>query len=147
MTASANSFSGSDPMEILESTTVRDIMVTDLITVSSNSCLREALRAMYDARLASLVVVNETSAQGVGILTQKDLVGALFDGAEDLDETLVEDLMTSPAITVSPNYSVGACLQMMRMTGVRRMIVMENDLSVGIVSLADVFRRATESVL
>jgi predicted transcriptional regulator len=134
-------------MEILVKSTVRDIMKTDLIKVSPEASLREALRTMYDSHLNSLIVEHKNHADGIGILTQKDLVSALFDGHEDLDEITVEELMSSPAITISPNYSVGTCVQMMRMIGVRRVVVTENDKAVGIVSLADVFRRATESVL
>ena len=134
-------------MEILVQSTVRDIMKTDLITVAPGVSLRGALRVMYDAHLNCLVVPGRDPSEAVGILTQKDLVGALFDGGEDLDEVTVEELMSAPAITVSPNYSVGSCVQLMRMIGVRRVVVVENDLPVGIVSLADVFRRATESVL
>ncbi len=134
-------------MEILVQSTVRDIMKTDLITVAPSVSLREALRVMYEAHLNCLVVPGRDPSEAVGILTQKDLVSALFDGGEDLDEVTVEELMSSPAITVSPKYSVGSCVQLMRMIGVRRVVVVENDLPVGIVSLADVFRRATESVL
>jgi len=134
-------------MEILVKSTVRDIMKTELVTIAPSAPLRAALRAMYDAHLNCLVVPQDDPREAVGILTQKDLVGALFDGGEDLDEVTVEELMSSPAITVSPNYSVGTCVRLMRMIGVRRVVVVENDKPVGIVSLADVFRRATESVL
>lgn len=134
-------------MEILVKSTVRDIMKTELVTIAPKASLREALRAMYDVHLNCLVVPRDDPREAVGILTQKDLVGALFDGGEDLDEVTVEELMSSPAITVSPNYSVGTCVRLMRMIGVRRVVVVEDDEPVGIVSLADVFRRATESVL
>ena len=134
-------------MSIFGDSTVRDIMQTDPVTIRPEDSLRSALRTMYEAKVTSLVVDPGDPARGVGIMTQKDLLGPIFDGCEDLDEVTLGELMTSPAVPVSPAYSIETCMRLMRMLGVRRVPVVENDRVIGIVSLADIFRGALEKMI
>ena len=122
-------------------------MQTAICTVLATDSLRTALRVMSESGKSCLLVPPTSPSNGIGILTQKDLVSAVFDYAEDLDNTLVSDLMTAPSVTVSPEYSVETAVQMMRNLGVRRVPVVESDRLVGIVSLTDVFQRAASALL
>ena len=85
--------------------------------------------------------------QGVGIVTQKDVLGVLVDPDENLNNTKVAHVMTTPAVSVSPEFGVPTCVQMMRMLGVRRVPVIEGSKLVGIISFADVFDHAIRAVL
>ena len=86
-------------------------------------------------------------AKGVGIVTQKDILGVLVDPAEDLVDVKVREVMTSPAVGVSPDFGIPTCVQMMRMIGVRRVPVLENNKLVGIISFSDVFDHAVGQLL
>lgn len=134
-------------MTSFQNSSIRDIMQTALCTVLATDSLRTALRVMSESGKSCLLITPDSPADGIGILTQKDLISAVFDYAEDLDDTFVSDLMTAPSVTVPPEYSVETAVRMMRNLGVRRVPVLENDKLVGIVSLTDVFQRAAAALL
>jgi len=54
--------------------------------------------------------------------------------------------MSSPALTVPASLSVEHCLRMMKMVGIRRLPVVEDDRLVGILSNTDVFTRIVEEL-
>ena len=62
----------------LEAMTVADVMVRDLITVSSQATLEEAARAMVDARVHRLPVVDGDRL--MGMVTGLDLARAIAEG-------------------------------------------------------------------
>lgn len=61
-----------------------------------------------------------------------------------LETIKVRDWMTSPVITVPPNLSISSAHQLMKDNGIRRLLVVENDRLVGIVTLGDI-REASPS--
>ncbi len=130
----------------LQTALVRDIMQTDVATITPDSTIEDVVRMMHETELTCLVVDLGDTSKGVGIVTQKDILGVLVDPYEGVKETRVGDVMTSPAVSVSPDFGVPTCVQMMRMIGVRRVPVVENNNLVGIVSFADVFEHALRSL-
>ncbi|MEW6071216.1 MAG: CBS domain-containing protein [Planctomycetota bacterium] len=134
-------------MSELHKSLVRDIMETDVATISAGATIKDALRLMHKTGHSCLVVDLEDASRGVGILTQKDLLAALLDPGEGLNATRVADIMTAPAVSVSPDFAVPTCVQMMRMIGVRRVPVVFNNRLVGLVSFSDVFAHAIRFVL
>ena len=134
-------------MTEISKTLVRDIMKTDVATVSHDASVKEVLRMMHKTGLSCLVVDLGDSSRGVGIVTQKDVLGVLVDPEEDLKSLKAANVMTAPAVSVSPEFGVPTCVQMMRMIGVRRVPVIDGSKLVGIISFADIFNHAIRSVL
>ena len=58
------------------------------------------------------------------MLTRKDIVCALANH-QPVAPLLVREVMTKPAITVNPSLSIENCLNIMTMTGVRRVPVVD----------------------
>jgi len=126
---------------------IRDIMQTEIRTIAPDATARTALGVMSDSGMSCLIVEPGDPSQGIGILTQKDLVAAVFDRYDGLDNARVSELMTSPSVTIPPDFTIGTSVAMMRNTGIRRVPVVEDGKLVGIVSLTDVFRRAAATLL
>jgi CBS domain-containing protein len=77
------------------------------------------------------------SGKVVGIMSERDIIYCLAsDGAAVLDMT-VEDVMTAPAITVTPDVQVLAALSQMSRKRIRHLPVVEGDKLIGIVSIGD----------
>ncbi|MDP9232432.1 MAG: CBS domain-containing protein, partial [Actinomycetota bacterium] len=55
-------------------TTVRDVMSTDLVTVEPSTMMTEAAAAMSSARVGSVLVLEEGAL--VGIFTERDILSA-----------------------------------------------------------------------
>jgi len=124
----------------------RDLMQADVKTVTEKTSLRDAARMMYEGGVSSLVVERKDESDAFGIITRKDVVEGLVSLEIDDRALLVEDVMAKPAITVAPELSIGHCLQMMRMAGVRRIPVVDAEGLVGMLSNTDVFKHLAANI-
>lgn len=121
----------------------RELMKTEIQWASANDNLRTAGERMAQHGLRALLVRGDDPADLPGIITNKDIVNLL--GSHDpavLDQLRVGDVMTRPAICVAPQANVRDCINLMRMSGIRRMPVVEGTTVVGVISTSDIFARA-----
>jgi len=113
---------------------VKDIMTPEVITISPDSTLIEAAEQMLENRIHALVVTENDKP--IGIITTYDLV--LVIALSDFDKlTKVRDVMVTKLITVSPNEKVKDAIKKVIEKNIRRLIVVDGDKLVGIVSLID----------
>jgi CBS domain-containing protein len=108
-----------------------ELMKTEIQWASANDNLRTAGERMAQHGLRALLVRGEDPADLPGIV----------DPAV-LDQLRVGDVMTRPAICVAPQANVRDCINLMRMSGIRRMPVVEGTSVVGVISTSDIFARA-----
>ena len=101
---------------------------------------------MKDLKVSSLVIEPEDDSDAFGIITRKDVVEGLIEDEIGGSVLRVQDTMTKPAITVHETLSIYNCQQLMRMVGVRRLLVVDGSSLKGIVSNSDIFRILTEKI-
>jgi CBS domain-containing protein len=95
--------------------------------------------------IRALLVSGEHASDLPGIVTSKDIVNLL--GSQDaavLDQLRVGDVMTRPAICVPAQTNLRDCINLMRLSGVRRMPVLDGTTVVGVLSTSDIFARALQ---
>ena len=126
-------------------TPVEAVMVRDVRTVEPGCLLGVAARTMLELDITCLVVDLKDPSKGMGIVTQKDIIGLLFDGMVDLETTTVGEVMSHPAVGLSPHWSLDTAVSLMRMMGVRRAPVMDGEQLVGLLSFTDVFRHVLQA--
>ncbi|MFT7679072.1 MAG: signal-transduction protein with cAMP-binding, CBS, and nucleotidyltransferase domain [Planctomycetota bacterium] len=129
-------------MSSYKDTPVRQIMMQDVRMVDPLASLASAAQVMLDMNITCLVVDLQDPSKGLGIITQKDVVGHLFDDLGELESTTVADVMSQPTIGLAPEWSLETAVSMMRMLGIRRAPVLEQGRLVGLLSFTDVFRHA-----
>lgn len=120
----------------------RDVMNTALRWASATETVRAAANRMAEHHIRALLVAGATNDDLPAILSSKDIVNLV--GSHDLDvldQLLVEDACTRPAICVPEAASLLDCMNLMRTNGVRRVPVLAGSAVVGILSLSDVFDR------
>jgi len=121
--------------------TVRDIMTTDVVTLTPQATIRDAMEVLSTNHLGGIpVVVGE---RVVGVVSMTDIVGFLVEdaGPEDentLDQHTVSELMTYQVFGVAPSTSIKIAAAIMRKRGIHRVLVMDNEKLVGIVSALDI---------
>jgi acetoin utilization protein AcuB len=121
--------------------TVRDIMTTDVVSLTPQATIRDAMEALSTNHLGGMpVVVGE---RVVGVVSMSDIVGFMVEdaGLEDenvLDQHTVSELMTYQVFGVAPSTSITIAAGIMRKRGIHRVLVMENEKLVGIVSALDI---------
>jgi len=125
---------------------VSEVMRREVRTIAPGGLLGEAARTMCDTDITCLVVDLGDPARGFGIITQKDVIGLVFDGLAELDTTTVGEVMSHPTVTLVPEWNLETAVALMRMMGVRRAPVVEAGKLVGFLSFTDVFSAAVRAV-
>lgn len=123
---------------------VRDVMVGEVKTCSSNDDLGRAAQIMWEND-CGVVPVVEADEYVVGMITDRDACMAAYTRGLPLHAIRVGDVMSRQVKAVRPEEDAGAVTSTMRAQRVRRMPVV-NALGriVGIVSLSDLARRASK---
>jgi len=131
-------------MSDFRNTPVRDLVNSDVRTINPDGLLSAAARAMLENHITCLVVDLQDPARGYGIITQKDIIGLVFDDSVDHESTTVGDVMTHPTLALSPQWNLETAVSLMRMMGVRRAPVVDGDRLLGLLSFTDVFRHVVQ---
>lgn len=136
---------------------VKDVMTTNVITVQKFESVLAVADILSSRNISGLPVVDK-QGKVIGIITQADIlsvVGIRKDRTfkdllkHMLGEPLLErkmgdivgDVMTSPALTTSPETNIAHVVQIMDEKKIRRLLVVdEKNILVGIISRADILK-------
>jgi CBS domain-containing protein len=125
---------------------VRELMTSNPATCTPDTDIRKVAQMMveHDTGAIPVVASNGKSGRPVGIVTDRDIVARLVaEGRNPLDAN-AEDAMTDIVATVSPDSDAEEAVRLMKQKQVRRIVVVENDRCVGIVSQADIARQLSD---
>jgi len=116
----------------------------EVLTVSCDTIVRDAVALLADRKIGAVPVVRAGSV--AGIMSERDVIYRLRShGAEILDWT-VEQIMTSPAITVEPSTEIMSALSLMTRRRIRHLPVVQHGEVHGFVSIGDLVKHRIELV-
>jgi CBS domain-containing protein len=113
-------------------------MVKNPITVMPNVFVYEAARSMRDKEIGSVIVVDNGNV--LGVVTERDLVRRVLAENRDPKTVKIREVMSSPVVSISPNEDILDAAYLMKKKGIRRLIVMEGEKLVGIITSDDMTR-------
>jgi CBS domain-containing protein len=116
---------------------IGQVMSKPVRTVEPNEKLSGALEEMYKHDIGNVVVVEEQKL--VGIVTERDIVRRILKDSRVLQER-VNQLMSGPVITASPDVTVQEALEIMLKNKIRQLPVVQEGSLVGIVTDKDLMR-------
>lgn len=116
----------------------RDIMVSKVVTIRKDSMVKEAVRLMNENEIGCLVVTENKKA--IGILTERDLMRRVLAKSKDPGRIKVEDVMSTPLISVEPNAEIGDVSRIMFQRNIKKMPIVRKDKLLGLVTLTDILR-------
>jgi CBS domain-containing protein len=122
-------------------TTVREILKakgSETWTITPKQTVFDALVTMADKNVGAVVVVNENAV--VGIFSERDYARQVVLKGKSSREIRVEEIMTSNPVTVSPDHSIGDCMELMNERHIRHLPVMENQKLAGMITIRDVIK-------
>lgn len=117
---------------------VKDGMTNVVLTIGPQHSLREAAEAMVARRVGAALVVDP-EAPGPGLITERDLLGALGHG-RDADSEQVGDHLTSQLTFAAPDWSLEKAAATMIRGRFRHLVVIDGSEIVGILSMRDIVR-------
>lgn len=120
-----------------ENARLSEIMTSRVITVDISERVEEALRLMVRYDIGSVVVVDKEKP--VGIITERDITRAALRG-DSMLKLPARSLMSRPLQTVPPDMEIWQTFELMLRLGVRRLVVVENDRLIGLVTEKDLTR-------
>ena len=110
----------------------------DVISITAHQSLGEAVALLAERRIGAVPVMD--GAQVVGIFSERDVIHALSGQGADALERKVGEVMTSPAITVSPSEAAIGALSLMTRRRIRHLPVVEGGRVIGVVSIGDLVK-------
>ena len=123
---------------------VKDVMTTPVIFVDYETTIDEVARVMSKNRISSVLIKKDDKA--VGIITDSDIIKKVV--AKNLlpSKIKVGEIMSYPLIYVKPDDEVSVATYKMKKFNIRRIVVIENGMVVGIVTATDIARLVPEMI-
>lgn len=117
---------------------VKDIMVTEVIKVSPFATLRDALGLMKRHNIKCLIVEQQDSHDAWGLITYTNILKTIVAENGDIDLVNVYDVFTKPAIGVGKSLDVRHVASLMTQRDVKRVLVIDDNQLVGLVTMDDI---------
>ncbi|HEX17067.1 MAG TPA: CBS domain-containing protein [Thermoplasmatales archaeon] len=117
---------------------VREAMRTKILTCSPSDTVQEVAKKMRKNRVGSSVVMSK--GKPVGILTESDILEKVVAEGRDASRTKVEEVMSTPLLTIDPYTAIEDAMKVMSKHNVRRLPVVEKGKLIGIITEKDLFR-------
>jgi CBS domain-containing protein len=106
--------------------------------VTPQDSVLRAIEIMATRHVGALLVMNEGVL--IGIISERDYARKVILKNRSSHDTPVSDIMTSPAISVSPEESVHHCMQLMTEGRFRHLPVIKAGRVVGMLSIGDLVK-------
>ncbi|UCD87028.1 MAG: CBS domain-containing protein [Desulfobacterales bacterium] len=117
---------------------VSQVMTKVLFTISKGATVDQTVTEMARNSVSCLIIAQDN--RPLGMLTERDVVNLLVDH-KDIWKLKVEEVMSSPVRTVSPNTSVHEVSEIMKQEHIRRVVVVDEDGKiVGLTTQTDLVR-------
>ncbi|MFL6383453.1 MAG: cyclic nucleotide-binding/CBS domain-containing protein [Nitrososphaeraceae archaeon] len=118
-------------------------MTKKLETIAISNSAQEAAKKMRDKNVSSLLVIdnnNNNNSKPIGIVTERDLVRKVCVNDASSKHTMIQEITSSPLITIDAISSVEVAADVMIQNKVRHLLVVEdNDVNkpLGIITPGD----------
>jgi CBS domain-containing protein len=138
----------------------RDVMTPGVITVSPDAKVPEIAGLLLDRKISAVAVVD-SGGNAVGVVSESDLMRRpeidtdrprsrwlqLLLSPEDRERDFIKthglrarEIMTSPAVSVSPDASLADVVNLMGRRSIKRVLVLDGGKLAGIVTRTDLLR-------
>jgi CBS domain-containing protein len=113
-----------------------------IYSVAPTDSVLQAIEIMATRRIGALLVMSQETL--TGIISERDYARKVILKKRSSHDTPVSEIMTSPAVTVSPTDTVHHCMQIMTEGRFRHLPVVESGRVIGMLSIGDLVKAVIE---
>ena len=110
-----------------------------IVTISKDQSVRQALILMSEKNISAIIIVDNNDFP-IGIFSERDYARKIILKGKSSKDTLLDEVMTKKLITITRDYKVEQCMEIMNEKRIRHLPVLENKKIVGIISIGDVLK-------
>ncbi|HDP69813.1 MAG TPA: CBS domain-containing protein [Actinobacteria bacterium] len=120
---------------------VEQIMTKKVVTVNEDDSLEELAEKFREHNFHGFPVIDK-EGKLTGIVTEKDFLKIFrSEHLQSLFASQIKDIMVSPVVTITPEYSLGEVLDVMFEHALRLLPVFHEEKLVGIITQRDIVTR------
>ena len=108
-------------------------------TISKDQSVRQALVLMSEKNIGAIIIVDNNDFP-IGIFSERDYARKIVLKGKSSKDTLLDEVMTKELVTVTKDYKIDQCMEIMNEKRIRHLPVLENKKIVGIISIGDVLK-------
>ncbi len=111
---------------------------TEIFSVAPQDSVLHAIEVMATRHVGALLVMSQGSL--LGIISERDYARKVILKNRSSHDTPVSDIMSSPAVSVTPEDTVHHCMEVMTGRRFRHLPVVKNGRVLGILSIGDLVK-------
>ena len=108
-------------------------------TISKDQSVMQALILMSEKNIGAIIIVDNNDFP-IGIFSERDYARKIILKGKSSKDTLLDEVMTKELITVTRDYKIEQCMEIMIEKKIRHLPVLEDKKIVGIVSIGDLLK-------
>jgi len=122
---------------------VSEVMTSTVFSIYPDQTVEEAAKLMLDKRVGCVIIQPRKGEKTpLGIITERDIVTRVVAIGKNPTDVLVDEIATKPVVTANSALDVSKAMSLMAKLNIRRLIIVENNNVVGIVTYRDLLRIA-----
>ena len=114
---------------------IRDIMEKNVITIEKDKTAQDAAEIIAEKDISFLVVMNDGLPEGV--LSESDFVRKIAVEGKKSGDVPISEIMSYKFRSVGPTTTIEDAIQKMLNNNIRRLLILENDKLVGVITQTD----------
>ncbi len=114
---------------------VRDIMQKNVITIQEDKSALDAAKLITEKDISFLVILKD--GKPIGVITERDFVRKIAAEDKNASQIPLSKIMSYKFRWVEPSTNIEDAVQKMLNHNIRRLIVLENEKLVGVVTQTD----------
>ena len=108
-------------------------------TISKDHSVMQALILMSEKNIGAIIIVDNNDFP-IGIFSERDYARKIVLKGKSSKDTLLDEVMTKELITVTRDYKIDQCMEIMIEKKIRHLPVLEDKKIIGIISIGDLLK-------
>ena len=108
-------------------------------TIPKDQSVMQALILMSEKNIGAIIIVDNNDFP-IGIFSERDYARKVILKGKSSKDTLLDEVMTKELITITRDYKIDQCMEIMSEKKIRHLPILEDKKILGVISIGDVLK-------